>query len=385
MAITRRLPALTVRRAWWLLAVSLAAFVLVRLTSRHTILGDLGVYRAEGMAIRHGANLYAHLDGAHNLGTYPPFAAVMFVVLTPVPFGLLEVLCLIVNVLLLAGVCYLGCRLAGVRGRDALVPVLAFTAIATWSEPIFTTFAYGQINLLLLVLILWDFTLPETSRWRGVGTGIAAGWKVTPGILIVYLLITKRYRAAATSAATFAATIALSGAVDWHDTWRYWTHYLFQLSRVGHVENPVNQTVRGVAVRAGHGLHVPSVVVALIGVVLIVGLLISRLAHQRFGDTWGLPAAAVTGLLCSPISWSHHWVWALPIAIVLWAHARRWLIAVAAIFMTWAVWYVSWITDDWLHLNAAEIAASGFYVLFGFGFLALTGTRAYQASRTTAN
>jgi alpha-1,2-mannosyltransferase len=365
-----------------MLGLSMVAFVIVRVFSRHTILGDLGVYRAEGMAIRHGANLYAHLDGAHNLGTYPPFAAVMFVVLTLVPFGVVQVLCLIVNVGLLALVCWLGCQLAGVRGRDALVPVLAFTAIATWSEPIFTTFAYGQINLLLLALVLWDFTLPETSRWRGVGTGIAAGWKVTPGILILYLLLTRRFRAAATAAATFVGTIGLSGLVDWHDTWRYWTHYLFQLSRVGHVENPVNQTIRGVAVRAGHNLHVPPYVVALVGVVLIAGLAIARLAYRRFGDAWGLPAAAVTGLLSSPIAWSHHWVWALPIAIVLWVHARRWLVAVVAVFMTWAVWYVSWITHDWLHLNAAEIAASCFYVLFGLGFLALTGWRSWATPRS---
>jgi len=371
----------SLRQAVWLLGISLTAFAIVRVSSRHTILGDLGVYRAEGMAVRHGANLYAHLEGAHNLGTYPPFAAVMFVVLTPLPFGLVEVLCLIVNVVLLGLVCYLGCRLAGLHGRDTLVPVLVFTAVATWSEPIFTTFAYGQINLLLLALVLWDFTLPESSRWRGVGTGIAAGWKVTPGILIVYLVITKRWRAAITSALTFLGTMLFSGIFDWHDTWRYWTHYLFQLSRVGHVENPVNQTVRGFAVRAGGSLHVPTWVVAIIGVVLIVGLVIARLAFLRFGDAWGLPAAAVTGLLVSPISWSHHWVWALPIAIVLWAQTRRWLYAAIAIFMTWCVWYVTWVSHHhWLTLNAAEIAGSAFYVLFGLGFLVLAGYRARAVS-----
>lgn len=379
MAITRRLPELTVRRATLLLVVSMVGFAVVRLASTHTILGDLGVYRAEGFAIRHGANLYAHLDGQHNLGTYPPFAAVMFVVLTPVPFGLLEVLCLIVNVGLLALVCYLGCRLAGVRGRDALAPVLALTAVATWSEPIFTTFAYGQINLLLLALILWDFTQPESSRWRGVGVGIAAGWKVTPGILIIYLLLTKRFRAAFTAALSFAGTIALSGAVDWHDTWRYWTHYLFELSRVGHVENPVNQTLRGLAVRAGHNLHIPFVALAFIGVVLLAGLTISVLAYRRLGDTWGLLAAAVTGLLTSPISWSHHWVWALPIAIVLWFRARAWLIPLAVIFMSWSVWYVWWMTKNWMHLNPAQVAGSGIYVYFGLGFLALTACFAMKA------
>jgi alpha-1,2-mannosyltransferase len=226
--------------------------------------------------------------------------------------------------------------------------------------------------------------LPETSRWRGVGTGIAAGWKVTPGILIVYLLLTRRFRAAIVSAATFAGTIALSGAVDWHDTERYWTHYLFQLSRVGHVENPVNQTVRGWAVRATHHLHVPLVVLALVGIVLIGGLVISTIAYRRLGDAWGLPAAAVTGLLTSPISWSHHWVWALPIAIVAWFQARRLFFAVAAVFMTWCVWYVWWSVSDthWLHLSPLEVAGTGFYILFGIGFLIVAGRRAWSAPAT---
>ena len=124
------------------LGVSVAAFAILRATTAHRVLGDLSVYRAEGMAVRHGAALYSHLAGVHNLGTYPPFSALVFVVLTPVQLGVLQVLCLIANFALLVAVCHLGFRLAGVKSRDALVPFVLFVAVALWSEPIFTTFAW---------------------------------------------------------------------------------------------------------------------------------------------------------------------------------------------------------------------------------------------------
>ena len=358
---------------------SIAAFAVVRVLSRHRELGDLRVYRAEGMAIRHSADLYAHLDGVHNLATYPPFAGVVFTVLTPVPIVALEIACMIVNFALLMAVCHFGCRLAGLAPRDTVVPGLLFAAIAVWSEPVFTTFAYGQINLFLLSLVLWDFTRPAGSRLRGVGVGVAAGLKVTPGILIVYLLLTRRFAAAARAAATFAATIVVSVLVDPHDTRLYWTRYLTDLKRVGPVQDAVNQTLRGMIIRSTHSLAVPAAGTAVIGLTLVAGLVIAWRAWGTLGDAWGLPAAAVTGLLVSPISWTHHWVWALPIAIVLWFQARRWLIPTAVIFLSWLVWVVPHVHGSQLHLDAWQIALSGLYVYFGLGFLALTAFRTRAA------
>ena len=363
----------------WLLAASAAAFGAVRAATKHQVLGDLHVYQAEGMAIRNGSDLYALLPGQHLLATYPPFAGVAFVAFTPVPIAVLQVLSLIANFGLLVFVCTLACKLVGVVGRPAVVPVCVFAAIGLWSEPVFTTFAYGQINLALLALILWDFTLPAGSRWRGVGTGLAAGMKVTPAILILYLLITRRFRAAATASLTFAVTIVASVIADPRDTWRYWTRYLFQLRRLGHVQDAVNQTLRGIFIRIDHHTTLAPPLVAVIGVVLVAGLWVARRAYQRLGDAWGLPAAAVTGLLISPISWTHHWVWALPIAVLFWYRARRWLIPTVLIFLSWIVWVVPDVSTPQLHLNPLQIALSAFYVLFGLGFLGLTALRARSA------
>lgn len=377
MARAPHLRSRAVNRALLVLILSVVIFCMVRALIPHRTLGDLRVYRAEGMAMRNGIDIYGHLTGVRGVATYPTFAALVFVILTPVPIGPLQVLSIIGNVVVLLYVCRASCHLVGVRGRRAVAPACVLAAVALWSEPVFTTIAYGQINLVLLALILWDFTLPEDSRLRGIGTGLAAAMKVTPGILIVYLLITRRLRAAVTAMITFAASLAVSAVADIHGTWSYWTRYLFDVHRTGRLENAVNQSVRGMLVRADHSRHTRPTELGLVLVVLAVGLLCAWVAHRTLGDEWGLPACAVTGLLVSPISWSHHWVWCIPIATLLWFRARVWLIPTVATFCSYAVLAVPHVRSKELHFTALQIALSGWYVLFGLGFLALTAWRVH--------
>jgi alpha-1,2-mannosyltransferase len=58
------------------------------------------------------------------------------------------------------------------------------------------------------------------------------------------------------------------------------------------------------------------------------------------GEPAGIAVCAVTGLLVSPISWSHHWVWwilpALVLAHAAWTRRSGWLAAATAL---WAVWF----------------------------------------------
>ena len=73
---------------------------------------------------------------------------------------------------------------------------------------------------------------------------------MTPAILIVYLVLTGRFRAAATAAATVLATIAVTALVNADATWSDWTQHLFDLGRAGRLENSINQSVRGWLVQA---------------------------------------------------------------------------------------------------------------------------------------
>lgn len=49
----------------------------------------------------------------------------------------------------------------------------------------------------------------------------------------------------------------------------------------------------------------------------------SRTSTSRTGDFWGVQVTALVSLLVSPISWSHHWVWCVPLLIGLAALARH--------------------------------------------------------------
>jgi hypothetical protein len=94
-------------------------------------------------------------------------------------------------------------------------------------------------------------------------------------------------------------------------------------------------------------------------------------AYRELGDRWGLPACAVASLLAAPISWTHHWVWCVPIGLLLWREARGWAVTVV-VFWTYAVWAVPHTSSRELSFSPWQIGLSMWYVAFGAVFLALT-------------
>jgi alpha-1,2-mannosyltransferase len=364
--------------------VTVLAYLGARYLSRPTSI-DLLVYRVEGRALWSHTYLYGPLPTPKGLSaTYPPFAALLFVTLIWLPTAWLSAVAVVGNLALLFGVAVQSCRLAGITAsRGLLAPTVLFAA-AVWCEPVFTTLRYGQINLLLLAIVLWDFTRPPGSRWMGVGIGVAAGIKVTPAIFIAYLLLTRRFRAAATASATFALTIALPAVLVPHATREYWTSLLFDSARVGHIEGEGNQSLLGVLARVRHTAEAGPADNVVVLAVVVAGLACAALAYRRLGERWGLPACAVTSLLAAPIAWTHHFVWVVPIAALLWRAARYTLVPTALIFWSFLVWAVphQGVGVD-LHLSPALVLLSASYALAGLGFLLLTAQRCRRKSGWT--
>lgn len=380
----RRLPPLTPRTALLLPVLSAAILGAFRIFAWPATFSDLKIYQIEGRAILHRWDLYGHLPGVHGYATYPPFAAIVFFFTTPLPVVLLELVNYVLTIALLVWVAIAMGRLAGVPRERAVVTGAVIAALAVWSEPIFKTLGYGQINVALMALVMWDFVRPETTRTRGIGTGLAAAIKVTPAIFILYLLLTRRLRFAATAAGTFVVALGVSAAVDFKATHAYWTKYLLDPHRVGRLENAVNQTIRGFLVRADHTRHTRPTELVLVAIVLVIGMAVAVLAQRRLGEAWGLPVCAVTGLLVSPISWSHHWVWCVPIVVLIWFEARRWIVPTFAIFWSFAVWAVPHANSAELHFSKLQIALSEWYILFGLCFIGLAGWRVVASYRGDA-
>ncbi|MGL6236487.1 MAG: glycosyltransferase 87 family protein [Segniliparus sp.] len=276
---------------------------------------DFLIYSDGARTALDGRPLYTAPVGEDGFFTYPPFAALCFApftVLSGEAGGLTwSILCY----LLLALVVGRALRLAGLRPDLRLgLTSLALAAAAAALEPVRTTLWYGQINILLMALIFLDLTRPERSKLRGVGVGIAAGIKLIPLIFLPYLVLTRQWRAAATAALTFAATVALSWAVLPGDSAQYWFHAVRDTSHIGELFHPANQSVNGFLARIWKPDHSPGWIwPVLAAAVIAVGLGLARLAHDRGEEALGLLLVGLTSCAASPFTWGHHWVWFAPL------------------------------------------------------------------------
>ena len=324
---------------------ALAVYLRPGLAAPHAYwpLRDVHVYWWGGQQAARGAALYA--PRAPYSFTYPPFAALVFAVTAGTSTGFLEIAITVASVVALAGLCAQSLAAAGLPRRPETV--FAVTALAATTWPVAYTLHLGEINLILAALIGADLLRRRDGGWwQGIGIGLASGVKLTPLIFVAYLLLTRRYRAAATATATFAATVAAGFALLPSQSTVFWLHGVFyNQSRIGNTANPSNQSLAGAVARLAGGTAAatagsrPWWVVAVL-LTSVAGLTIAAWSHRRGHRLAGVLCCAITGLLISPISWTHHWVWAVPLLVTLaaaaWQHRSFGLgliaVAVAVVF-----------------------------------------------------
>jgi alpha-1,2-mannosyltransferase len=297
------------RLAWTYLAPNGANFV------------DLHVYLGGAAAIDHPGTLYSYVYADQTPDfplpfTYPPFAAVVFYPLHLLPFGVVAFLWQIATMAALYGAIRISQRLIGVPAGAGQRVAMLWTAITIWIEPLRSTFDYGQINVLLMLGVL---CAAYTTRWwlSGLLVGVAAGIKLTPAIAGVYLVGVRRWAAAAFSLVVFLATIGVSALVVGDQTRYYFTDLLGDAHRVGPIATSFNQSWRGGISRIlGHDAGFGPPVLVAVAVTALLAILAWRAldGSDRLGK---LLVVEVFGLLLSPISWTHHWVWLVPLMIWL--------------------------------------------------------------------
>jgi alpha-1,2-mannosyltransferase len=276
---------------------------------------DLRIYVAGGKVALRGGNLYRANLGRGLYFTYPPIAALAFALVSGLPMADLRWLLTVASIVALAATLWvtlglLGCR----RPAGRLGAALAATGVALWLQPVVQTFDYGQINLILMLIMLADLARPDSARLKGAGVGLAAGVKLTPLIFIPYLLLTRRIKAAAVALAAFAATIAVSALALPRQARQYWLGLMFMnTSRTGNTAYVGNQSLNGALGRllGGPAAAKPAWTIVA-AVVAAAGLLIAVGWARRGQELTGILICALTGLLVSPVSWTHHWVWAAP-------------------------------------------------------------------------
>ncbi|MGE2719080.1 mannosyltransferase [Mycolicibacterium celeriflavum] len=280
---------------------------------------DLHVYVGGAGALGQPGSLYDYVYADQTPDfplpfTYPPFAAVLFYPLHLLPFGVVAFFWQVGIIAALYGVVRISQRLLGSGDRRV---ALLWTAVGIWIEPLRSTFDYGQINVILVLAVLYAV---YSTRWwvSGLLVGLAAGLKLTPAVSGLYFLGARRWGAVAFSAVVFLATVGVSALVIGGDTRRYFTELLGDADRVGPIGTSFNQSWRGGISRIlGHDAGYGPAVVAGIVVTAVLAVLAWRAIGGASDRLGAIVVVQLFGLLLSPISWTHHWVWLIPLMIWL--------------------------------------------------------------------
>ena len=338
-------------------------------------LWDVRVYWWGGQqATGGGGALYA--PGAPFNFTYPPFVARLFAVFAGAPIGVLKAALTAGNVAGLAVLAGLSLGAVGVRRRAESVFAVSALALLAW--PVTYTLHLGEVNLIVAALIGVDvLRRHDGGWWQGIGTGLAAGIKLTPLIFVAYLAVTGRLRAAVTAAGVFAVTVAAGFAWLPARSRTFWLGGVFyNQSRVGNPANPSDQSLAGAIARlAGTGDPPRTWWLVAALTVGLAGLAVAVWAHRRGHRLAGTVCCAITGLLVSPLSWTHHWVWAVPLLVWLTAVAwRRRTVACGLAAVVGAAVFSGFFAIPWPgHPARPELMlASDQYVLYGLAVLAGT-------------
>jgi alpha-1,2-mannosyltransferase len=306
-----------------LVAVNLAALAFFVLAySRHGVgFGpyriDEDVYRIGSRAWLRGQSLYGPLpptsSGARLPFSYPPIAAVLLAPLALLPTAVATTVLTLVTIALTALVLRLFLHSAAGPAAGSWWTISWLLPAALFLEPVRNTLNYGQVNVILMALVAFD-CLTAAPRWpRGALVGLAAAVKLTPAAFVLFFLLRRDWPAARAAALSLAAGTGAGFVFDWHDSVAYWTSVVFQPGRPGSPAYVANQSIQGVLARAGVDPHTPAgavVWLALSALVVTAACRGMRYALAASADAWALSLNALAALLVSPISWSHHWVWA---------------------------------------------------------------------------
>jgi alpha-1,2-mannosyltransferase len=350
---TLRLASLVV--AVLLFATALIAYLTDAIVHPRIVLNwyDLSVYNGAGLIARQiPSYLYIWTVGASGKFTYTPFAALVFGGFSFLGWPTLRWLMTLSSLAAIPVTAWLTLGAVGKRGIGRTAMALAVGAVGLWMEPVTKGLFLGQIEPLLMLLVVWDMTRRDDNRWKGVGVGIAAGIKLIPLLFIPYLLVAGKFRQAVVATVTFGITVLAGFAALPGPSVSYWlTGYFTHPGRTGAVDALVNQSLLAMLARLTGGstpaqpIWLPVAIVVALGGIVAAALL-SRAGKPAHG--WVL--VGVTSVLVSPISWDHHWVWIVPVlaligGLVMSARgAALWVavaagVSAAAVFGSWPLTY----------------------------------------------
>ena len=281
---------------------------------------DLRVYRAAAASLLHGRNPYhLYFTNYHLPFTYPPAALLAFSPFSLSSVHLVESLWWVINALAVVVILYLGIRTAlhFPRPRAFWIALASAPILNLVFEPLRANVTYGQINVVLLLLVVIDTTRTK-PRVRGSLVGLAGAIKLTPLIYLLYFLVKGEWRSFVRGVVMFVGIGVVAFALLSRQSRTYWFHQAFDPGRTGAVGSRRNQSWNGLVHRWPFPAHWALLSWSVLSLVTLAAaiLLVYRLVlRDRIIDA--VVALGMCAELISPISWSHHWVWVVLIPVLL--------------------------------------------------------------------
>jgi alpha-1,2-mannosyltransferase len=340
--------ALWSRLASWLAVCALPVLAALYATSFpdgtfdpwHPIMVDLDVYRRAGSVLIAGGDFY-DLPGQLQF-LYPPLAAVLAVPLALLPTAVVQIGWTAAGAVALVAILHR-------FGLKGWVLSLSGAAVVYVVQPIVQTLAFGQLGIFLVALVFLDLApgprvFPRRLLPEGLMTAVAGAIKLTPAIFVVYLLAVRKFRAFWVAVMTGVVVTLASAAIVPAASYEFWTRLAHGDTGLGHsIIYLTNQSVMANIVRIfSVGPEPAAAGLALSALVAVGGVWAAMLWH-RLGDVrLAVSLCGVAGLLASPVSWLHHFVWIIPLAMCLLERRRigprslpLWFLALGWFFVGW--------------------------------------------------
>lgn len=274
-------------------AVVLTAMLLWRTAGGHGVkqLTDFRIFRDAGRQVMHGNSPYPSpgVDAirGRSVFVYPAPAAAVFAVLAVAPFTVSWAVWLAA----MGGAMLLALWLVGVR--DPRVAACWFLAPAMAQ-----TFVIGSLAPLLALCAALAWRYRDRTWVVAPALALAICLKLLLLPLVLWLVFTRRLRAAtATVALTAAACVAAWAAIGFQGLADY-PHLLSSLSTV-------EQSIGFSTLALGLALRLPLIGAQALVAVAAAGLCLLAW-HRRHDDRASFSVLLVAGLVVSPIVWAHY-------------------------------------------------------------------------------
>ena len=297
---------------------------------------DLQVYVYAVKDMLAGKDIFATTTPFWNLYfIYPPIAAILMTPLAFGPYALWQVVW--TGGLVWAQQSVLK-RCGAPRGwKLGFIGIAVLLAV----EPIRTTLGYGQVNTILMALVIADL-LPDAPGERrripqGTLIGLAAAIKLTPALFVIFAFLIGRTRVAITAMISFAVFTGIGAILLFRETLVFFGGLSGGDTRTASPLYTGNQSLLGVFFRLGDSSRVTALVGLAVSVVLaVLGCLVAAHWWRHDEKVFAVAIVGLTTCLASPLSWTHHYAWILPLGMaVLSPGVPRWARYLGGFWVVW--------------------------------------------------